>query len=103
MIPSLSIPAATLDGFCRRWKVAELALFGSALRGDFGPDSDYDLLVTFRTDAAWSLLDHARMEMELEALLGRRVDLISRPSVERSTNPWRRRAILSSARVLYAA
>ena len=47
----IQIDEATLADFCRRWKVRELALFGSALRQDFGPDSDVDLLVAFEPDA----------------------------------------------------
>lgn len=57
MIQHLHIPDDALAAFCARWKVTELALFGSALRGDFGPGSDVDLLVTFAPDAHWSLLD----------------------------------------------
>jgi predicted nucleotidyltransferase len=51
-----------LAEFCRRWKVAELALFGSALRSDFTPASDVDLLVTFEPEADRGLLDHVAME-----------------------------------------
>ncbi|MDW8325850.1 MAG: nucleotidyltransferase family protein [Anaerolineales bacterium] len=98
----LPISTAVLREFCQRWRVKELALFGSILRDDFGPDSDVDLLVTFAPEADWGLLDHVRMEQELEALLGRRVDLLSRRAVERSTNPIRRRQILESARAIYA-
>jgi predicted nucleotidyltransferase len=36
-----------LAGFCRKWKITELSLFGSVLREDFRPDSDIDVLVTF--------------------------------------------------------
>lgn len=54
-----------LDEYCRRWKIAELRVFGSAVRDDFRPDSDLDLLVTFGPDAEWSLLDHVAMEEEL--------------------------------------
>jgi predicted nucleotidyltransferase len=89
--------------FCQRWKVTELALFGSALRDDFGPDSDIDLLVTFGSDADWSLLDHIRMQDELAALLNRPVDLVSRRAIERSLNPLRRREILGNTRTVYAA
>lgn len=96
-----SLPA--MADFCRRWKIRELSLFGSSLRDDFGPDSDIDLLYSVEPDAHWSLLDHAAMEEELEALLGRRVDLVSRKAIERSPNWIRRNAILSSARVVYAA
>jgi len=94
---------AVLAEFCRRWEIKEMAVFGSAIREDFGPDSDVDLLVTFEPSASWSLIDHARMEQELAALLGRPVDLITRSAAERSSNWIRRRAILESARTVYAA
>jgi predicted nucleotidyltransferase len=97
------IPTPVLEEFCRRWKIVELALFGSALREDFRPDSDIDLLVSFAPDADWSLLDHARMEQELSELLGREVDLVSRAAIEASANWIRRREILSTAKALYAA
>lgn len=90
-----------LDQFCRRWAIAELSLFGSALREDFGPESDLDILVTFLPEARWSLLDHVQMETELAELLGRDVDLITRRAVERSGNPLRRREILETAQVVY--
>lgn len=92
-----------LDDFCRRWKITELRVFGSALRQDFRRDSDLDLLVTFRTDAGWSLLDHVAMQEELSAIVGRAVDLVSRSAVEHSHNWIRKKAILESARPLYAA
>lgn len=102
-IHDLDIPDAELAAFCRRWKVAELSLFGSALRDDFGPESDIDLLVTFVPEARWSLLDHVRMQEEARILFGREVDLVTRRAVERSPNPIRRRAILESTRRIYAA
>ncbi len=88
--------------FCRRWQIAEFALFGSALRDDFRPDSDIDVLVTFAPEADWSLLDHVTMQDELEIIFGRKVDLLSRRGVERSRNYLRRQAILESAEVVYA-
>jgi len=91
-----------LELFCRRWAIAELSLFGSALQEDFGPASDVDILVTFLPEAQWSLLDHVQMEMELAELLGREVDLITRRAVESSRNPLRRREILETARTVYS-
>jgi predicted nucleotidyltransferase len=93
----IRIPAGWLEDFCRRWKIVELSVFGSALREDFHPDSDLDLLVSFAPEAAWSLLDHVAMEEEISRTLGRKVDLVSRRSVERSPNWIRRKAILESA------
>jgi hypothetical protein len=101
MTARLRIDQEKLAAFCRRWRVRELALFGSVLREDFGPESDVDALVTFRPDAEWSLLDHARMEEEFKALVGRSVDLVTRRAVERSENWVRRDAILASAELVY--
>jgi predicted nucleotidyltransferase len=101
--PPIPWPAERIDEFCRHWKIAELSLFGSALRDDFRPDSDIDLLVRFAPDADWSLLDHARMELELEHMLGHGVDLISRSAIEKSPNWIRRNEILRTARPVYAA
>lgn len=88
--------------FCRRWKITEFALFGSVLRHDFRPDSDVDVLVSFAPDAEWSLLDHISMEDELSAMLGRKVELVSRRAIERSANWIRRKAILEDAEPYYA-
>lgn len=86
--------------FCRRWKVTELALFGSILRDNFGPDSDVDVLVTFEPSAPWTLWDLSRMRAELEAIFGREVDLVEKKALR---NPFRRQAILANQRVVYAA
>ena len=100
---TLPVPREALEAYCRRWKIEELAVFGSALRSDFTPDSDVDVLVAFLPDADWSLLDHVQMQEELGGVLGRAVDLISKRAVERSENWIRRRSILESAQVIYAA
>lgn len=99
----LGISETELAAFCQRWRITELALFGSALREDFRADSDIDLLATFAPEAGWSLLDLITLERELAALLGREVDVLTRRSVERSDNWIRRRNILESAEVVYAA
>lgn len=98
----LAIPKGALAEFCRRWKVIELALFGSALRADFKISSDVDLLVTFAPEAEWSLFDHVKMEQELRAIFQRDVDLVSRRAIERSRNWIRRNNILNTAQVIYA-
>jgi predicted nucleotidyltransferase len=92
-----------LREFCSRWRVQELAIFGSALRENFGPDSDLDVLVTFAESADWSLLDLVRMERELTELAGREVDMVDRRSIARSANWLRREEILKSAVPVYAA
>ena len=92
-----------LREFCRKWQIQELAVFGSILREDFGPDSDVDFLVTFAPAAPWSLFDHIQMEEELEGILGRPVDMVTRRALEASENYLRREEILSTARVVHAA
>jgi predicted nucleotidyltransferase len=99
----IGIPREKLDAFCRQWRVTELALFGSALRDDFGPESDVDVLIEFDSQARWTLLDFVQMRDELAEVFGREVDLVSRRAIEESRNPFRRRNILESAQVIYAA
>lgn len=96
----LEIPREAIAEFCRKWKVKELALFGSALREDFRPDSDVDVLVVFEEDAAWDLFDHMKAEEELEEIFGRAVDLVDKKAIR---NPFRRHHILSNHDVIYAA
>jgi predicted nucleotidyltransferase len=96
----LSIDTAAVESFCSRWQVVELSLFGSALRDDFGPASDVDLLVVFDPDSHHSLFDLVTMREELEGVFGRDVDLVEKDGL---TNPFRRRAILENRQLLYAA
>ena len=98
--PKITIPQKKLNEFCRRWNVVEFAVFGSALREDFNSESDVDVLVTFAPDAEISLFDMAQMQIELERLYRRSVDWIEKASLR---NPYRRREILQTAQVLYAA
>jgi uncharacterized protein len=100
---AVDVDRGQLRLFCRRWKIAEFALFGSVLRQDFRPDSDVDCLVTFAPDAAWTLFDMGQMQEELETLFRRNVHLVSRRGLESSRNHLRREAILSSAEVMDVA
>ena len=99
----LNVPQEKIADFCRYWKITEFALFGSAIRDDFSPASDIDVLVNFAPDAQWSLMDHVDMQDELKVIFGRNVDLVSRRGIERSRNHIRRKEILESAEVIYAA
>jgi hypothetical protein len=103
MSAHIEIPQKEVTAFCRRWRIVELAFFGSVLREDFHSDSDVDVLVSFQPEARHSLFDVLRMQKELGRLLGRDVDLIERRTVEKSRNYIRRGAILDSAEVFYAA
>ena len=95
----VALPLDEIKAFCQRWKIVRLELFGSATRGKLTSDSDLDFLYTFADDArwGWTFVDACD---ELEAIVGRPVDLVSRSSIEQSTNPFRQ-AILSSAELVY--
>jgi len=97
------IPKERITDFCKRWKIIEFALFGSALRDDFSRGSDIDVLVTFKKNAHWTLFDMVDMKEELREIFGRDVDLVSRRGIETSQNYLRREAILSSAKVIHVA
>ena len=94
MSPRIPIDHEKIAAFCRKWKVTELALFGSVLREDFRPDSDVDVLVSFAEVAHWGLFDLCRMEDELRDIFGREVHLVSRRGVEEGRNWIRRKHIL---------
>jgi predicted nucleotidyltransferase len=92
-----------LEAFCKRWCIQELSIFGSALRDDFRPDSDVDLWVVFEPGVAWSFRDWLQMIRELEAIFGRKVDLVERRMVEQSKNYIRRKHILNHLERVYVA
>ena len=100
MNPAVQLNADALAEFCRKWRVRELSLFGSALRDDFGPDSDLDFLISFDPAAPWSLWDLVTMRDELMAITGRQVDLVDKEGLR---NPYRRQEILSNREVIHAA
>lgn len=97
------IPSDKIADYCKRWKITELALFGSAVRDDFNLESDIDVLVTFDGDAHWTLFDMVDMREELKEIFGRDVDLVSRRGIESSQNYLRRKEILSSAKVIHVS
>ncbi len=92
-----------IAAYCRRWKIKELALFGSVLTERFRPDSDVDVLVTFAPDSGWTLFDFVRAERELSTIVGRQVDLVDRRAIERNRNPFITQSILQSAQIVYVA
>jgi uncharacterized protein len=99
----IEIPHDRLAAFCRTHRIRRLSVFGSALREDFRPDSDVDLLVSFEEGARYSLFDLVTMQDELQAILGREVDLVEREAVEQSENYIRRRHILQNEEPVYVA
>ncbi|MDP2996048.1 MAG: nucleotidyltransferase family protein [Bryobacterales bacterium] len=97
--PGVVVSQPEMAEICRRYDVKELAVFGSAARGEMRPDSDIDLLVDFLPEARVSLLRHAAAERELTALLGRKVDLVSKRALQDAV----RDEVLPQARIIYAA
>jgi uncharacterized protein len=93
------IDQTRLTELCRRYRVRELSVFGSAARGEMRPDSDIDLLVEFLPHAKVDLLDHAGLMLDLAQLLGRKVDLVSKNGLK----PLIRASVLAEARLVYAA
>lgn len=101
MKAQIDIPYEIISEFCRRWEIKELSLFGSVLEDHFSSDSDVDILVNFKKDTRHNLFDMVHMKEELEAILGRRVDLISQRGLENSQNHLRKKEILESAQTIY--
>lgn len=92
------VSKAALATFCREHGITRLAIFGSALRDDFGPDSDVDLLVEFQPDRIPGLLGIAGMEMELSELFdGRKVDM----RTPEDLSPYFRQDVLAVAEDQY--
>ncbi len=102
MNPQVSVSQSALAAVCQEHGIKRLAVFGSALREDFGPESDIDVLVEFEPGRTPGLLGIAGIEARLSALFGREVDLVTRSAVEQTRNYIRRRAILESAEEVYA-
>jgi hypothetical protein len=100
MNPAVLPDADVLRAFCERWKIRQLAVFGSVLRGDFSPASDVDVLVSFEAEARITAFDLVDMRDELRQLFGHEVNLVEKGVL---LNPFRRREILRTARVHYAA
>jgi uncharacterized protein len=96
----INIPKDKIEDFCKRWKIAEFALFGSVLREDFRPDSDVDVLVTFEPEGGITFENRLVMLDELAEIFGREVDLIEKGAIR---NPFRRHEILTTKEVVYAA
>ena len=93
----VAIPVTELVEFCQRHPIRKLSVFGSALRDDFSPNSDVDILVEFEPDARISFFDMVTMEMELTDMTGRKVDFRTPQELSR----YFRQKVLDTAEVLY--
>ncbi len=97
MFKSIALPIDQSTKFYQQRQIIELSLFGSVLRDDFHGDSEIDILVAFGPKSNWGLLDRAQMQEELEAILSKPVDLITKRAIDRTYNPIRRQEILCTA------
>ena len=101
----LNVTPAQISDFCKKWSLAEFALFGSVLRDDFRIDgedsSDVDVLFTDGKNARRNLILQVRMKFELEDLCHRPVDMVSKTALLTDPNHIRRQHILESARIIY--
>ena len=95
----IDIPIKKISDFCQQHHIRELALFGSVLRDDFGPESDVDVLIEFEPEAHVGYQRFFRLQDELTTLLGREVDLFTPNSLK----PFARDSAVKSKSVIYAA
>ena len=95
-----ALPAGDLAGLCHKRGIHELWLFGSALRADFGPESDIDLLVSFNEGACRSYFDFVETQTDLAGYFGRKVDMVEEHLID---NPLRRAEILAHRERIYGA
>ena len=100
MNANVQLDRSALAEFCRKWRIRELSIFGSALREDFNANSDLDFLVSFEPGVPLDIDRLLDMKEELEARFGRPVDLVEKEAMR---NPWRKHEILKTRQVLYAA
>lgn len=100
LVKDLQVDRERLAEVCRRYGVVRLEVFGSFTRGDAEAGSDLDILVTFKPGARIGL-EFVALQQELTALFGRSVDLLTRDSVERSSNKYFRRFVLRKTEPIY--
>jgi predicted nucleotidyltransferase len=98
---SVDISDDQIRHFCQRWKVSELAIFGSAVKEYYSDDSDVDLLISFEPDTRWGLFDLVTMENELKDIFGKEIDLVEKNAVSKSQNYIRRKGILDGAQIIF--
>ena len=98
-----NIDQTRLEKICQKFGITELSLFGSAIRDDFSEASDIDILVNFEKESVPTLFRFEDLRLELQELFGRDIDLLTKRSIEKSRNRYRRQEILGNHRVIYAA
>ena len=92
-----------LARLCQKHHIQKLALFGSILRDDFGPESDVDVLVDPMPGYLQTIEEYDAALTALTALFGRPVDLVERATLQHNPSPTLTREILATAQVVYGA
>ncbi len=98
VIGQMDLPLERIATICRKYRVRELSIFGSALRADFRAESDVDLLVDFLPAHGLGLIEYLGCQEELAEVMGRRVDLVQKSGLKRLI----RDEVLRTQRVIYA-
>lgn len=98
---AIELPMDDIRIFCSKWRIRELAVFGSILTDEFDDESDVDFMYVFEDDTTWNLLDISRMRIDLSDIVGREVDFAGRRGIESMDNPYKRKAILGNFEVIY--
>jgi len=99
VLHGINFPEDQLAAFCDQHRVSRLSLFGSILRDDFSPDSDVDILIEFEPGVRMGLFKFMGLAMELEKIVGRKVDLREAEDL----SPLFRMRVVKGARTLHAA
>lgn len=99
---AIPLNKAVIADICVRWQISEFYLFGSILRDDFHQDSDVDVMVTFHPDSQTGLLEFIELKQALAEAFARKVDLMTKSSIENSDNWIRRQEILGNAQLIWA-
>lgn len=98
---AVELPMKQIEAICQHWHITKLAMFGSAVRDDFTPNSDIDLLVQFADTTSLSFADWDVIEASFATIFDRSVDLVDWHAIKNSPNYIRRNTILKEAVILF--
>ena len=94
----LSVEQSKIENICKKFNIIELSIFGSAIRKDFRPESDIDLLVTYKPKSKITLFDEADLSNEFSELFNREIDIVD---IRGLRNPIRKEQILANREIIY--
>lgn len=94
---AIDLPLEAIRAYCDTQPIRRLSVFGSAARNELTPDSDVDLLVEYEPDARIGLFDMGGHLMDLQDIVGRKVDLVT----PKGLCPYIRDEVLDDVRLIY--